>query len=66
MSYDDEHLTQILAKLAEHPEDFNDWECKFIDSVNRQHGQGRVLSDKQMAVINKLFGRLPEEERECR
>lgn len=64
MSYDDEHLEQVLKELGEFPEDFNDWECNFIDSVTRQYNAGRVLSDRQMNVINKLYNKLPPKERE--
>lgn len=62
MSYDDDHMTTILAELAANPEDFNDWEMSFIDSVTAQHENGRVLSDKQVNVINRLYNRIPKDE----
>ena len=60
--YDEEEIAHKLEQLTDNPEDFNDWELKFIDSVFSQFENGRTLSEKQVNVIERLYQRVPKDD----
>lgn len=33
----------------------SDWECNFVDSLQRQLAEGRGLSDKQVDTLNNVW-----------
>lgn len=49
---DQAELVKQLAALDKAK--LNPWEQKFQQSIKEQHEGGRVLSDKQLATINKI------------
>ena len=44
-----------VAFCREHAALFTDWECRFLDGVARQLARGRLLTDKQTGVLNRLY-----------
>ncbi len=57
----DDELEVILTELKDNPDDFNDWECDFIDSISSQFFNGRILTTKQVSIIEKLHSRIPKD-----
>jgi hypothetical protein len=52
----DEYLVACLRDEVNDPK-YSDWERSFIASVARQMHQGRKLSDKQKAILERIWGK---------
>jgi hypothetical protein len=52
----DEYLVACLRDEVHDPK-YSDWERSFIGSVARQMRQGHKLSDKQKAILERIWGK---------
>ncbi len=48
-------LEAINRAVAEDSFNLTEWESTFIESIGRQVAEGRTLSDKQDAVLEKIW-----------
>ncbi len=51
---DADYRKMIRECLADDSDRLSDWECEFLDSVNRQDR----LSEKQTGIIQRIWGKL--------
>lgn len=49
-------LTEQLEELDQAPK-LTEWEVEFVDSINRQIGEDKILSDKQIQTIHEIHHR---------
>jgi hypothetical protein len=52
----EEYLLKCLREEQSDPR-FTDWEKQFIASLARQVDQGRKLSEKQKAILERIWGK---------
>lgn len=52
----DEYMT-LLDDCEKRSEKLSDWECEFVDSLQRQLAEGRRPSAKQIETLDKLWER---------
>ena len=58
MIYSTKECNQFLEDLEEQEYRLSDWERNFVDSVQRQIGEGKTLSIKQRETIGNIWEKL--------
>ena len=46
---------RMIDDCEKRQERLTEWECSFIDSVSQQLAKGRVLSQKQIETIDRIW-----------
>lgn len=52
---DDTDAATLIADCEAHESRLSDWEAGFIDSIKAQITDGRALSDRQAATLEKIW-----------
>lgn len=52
-----EPYTTLLEDCEQRSERLNDWECGFVDSLQRQIAEGRRPTPKQVETLDRIWER---------
>lgn len=56
----DEEADQLIADCEARESRLSDWEGQFIDSIAKQRGNGRHLSEKQAETLERIWNKATE------